>query len=393
MLWAKAHRHVLQGECAFGPLYGVSAARFCLGIAQQRKTALQCRQAACDRVGHVGQPADGCNQHEHCRDERDKAAHRHLPCVHRSPVLPQGDADHRRECGGGQQLGERRHGRRCNGRFDGQPTQASAQAAKAFGLTRLRPVQAHHAMRQNVFFHHIGQFVGRLLAAFGQAIQATGQRLHDPGDAGHHHGHNQCELPVQVKQIAQQCDEREAVARQAQQRLHQQGGARLYLVHHRVRERTGRLAAEKGHFCCQHAVKQRLPQREHAFVGNARQCVLGNELCNSPHQKNAQNGNWHHPQLQRALGETAVEQRLQQGRNERLGRCAHQGCHNGNHPGEALVPKIGREPRQPGAQVGGRSRLGGSGLGVRIGGVHVARILRFAAGPSHSLSQGCPDGV
>ena len=57
---------------------------------------------------------------------------------------------------------------------------------------------------------------------------------------------DQRELPVQIEQVDEQRDQREAVARQAQHRLHQQHGAGLHFVDHRVRQRAGRLAREQG---------------------------------------------------------------------------------------------------------------------------------------------------
>ena len=67
--------------------------------------------------------------------------------------------------------------------------------------------------------------------------------------AGHDHGHDQCELPVEVEQVAQQGHQGKAVTRNPQQGLHQQRGAGLHLVNNRIRQRAGALPCEQAHFC------------------------------------------------------------------------------------------------------------------------------------------------
>ena len=50
--------------------------------------------------------------------------------------------------------------------------QALAQAGKPLSLAFLRAVQPNHAVRQHVFFHHVGKLVRGLLAAFGEVVEA-----------------------------------------------------------------------------------------------------------------------------------------------------------------------------------------------------------------------------
>ena len=222
MVWPEGHRDPFQRQLAPDPIGAVLAATFGASFAQQGQAALQRRHATRDRAGNIGQAPDGGDEHQHGGDEGGKASHRDALGIHRPTALPECDADHHRQCGSGQQLGQRRHGGRCNRGFDGQPPQAVAEALEAPGLALLGTVQPDHAVGQHVFFHHIGQFIRGLLAAFGEVVQPLGQRLHDPGHAGHHHSHDQRQLPVQVEQVEQECDQCESVARDSHQRLHEQ---------------------------------------------------------------------------------------------------------------------------------------------------------------------------
>ena len=298
LVGSKGHTHPIQSDGAAHPGRRMAAALFGRCVAHQAQAPFQRGHAPGDRAGHIGQAADGGNQHQHRCDEGHKTAHRHIVRSACGAALPQRHANHRRQGGRRQQLGERRHGRRGDGRFDGQAAQAPAQGIEPAGLRCLRCMQAHHAMGQHVFFDHIGQFVGGLLAALGEVVEATRERLHDPGHARHHHGHDQRELPVQVQQVPQQGQQGEAIARDAQQGLHQQGGAGLHLVHHRIGQGAGRLAGEKTHFGGQQAVEQGRAQRQHAFVGNAGQRILADELGQTADQEDAHDGHGHHPELQ-----------------------------------------------------------------------------------------------
>ncbi|MNV59537.1 hypothetical protein D3C71_1519660 [compost metagenome] len=221
-------------------------------------------------------------------------------------------------------------------------------------------------------------------------------------------------MPVQVQEIHEQRDQREPIARKPQQRLDQQRGACLHLIHHGVGKCAGRLARKKSHLCRQHAIKQGLTQHQHTLVGDPCKRVLADKLRHTPYKKDAQNGQRNHPQLQGALGKTFIQQGLQQGGNQRLRHCAYQGRCNGNTPRQPLVAKINRQPPEARNQTGGGDgKRGFFGRGVCVFGLHVARILRLQVGcdsrrsaqcdsqremrlqnfVGHSLSQGCPRGV
>ncbi|MNT52639.1 hypothetical protein D3C72_1896730 [compost metagenome] len=87
-------------------------------------------------------------------------------------------------------------------------------------------------------------------------VEPLGERFHDPRHAGQQHRHDQGELPVGIEQVKQQCNHRETVARKHQKRLHDQGGAILYLVHHGIGQRTGRLFGKQAQVGIQHAIEQ-----------------------------------------------------------------------------------------------------------------------------------------
>ena len=376
MVGTKRHGDVAQRERALHAVLAVGAAGFCAGVAQQPQAALQGGDTPGHGAGHIRQAPDRRDQHQHGRNERHKPAHGHVLHIDGAPALPQRNADHHRQRGGGQQLGQRRHRRRGDGGLDGQAAQAAAQVGKALRLTPLCAMQAHHAVCQHVFFDHIGQLVGGLLAAFGEVVQPPRQGLHDPGDPWNHNGNDQRELPVEVQQIDQQRDQREPVARQAEQGLHQQGGTGLHFIDHRVGERAGRLAPKQSHLCGQYTIKQRLAQCQHAFVGNACQCVLAYKLGHATYEKDPQNRQGHHPQLQGALGKALVQQGLQKGGDQGLRDGAHQCGNNGQAPGHSLVAKVHRQPLQARHQGGGGIGCGGRRR-ARVGGLHVGRILRL----------------
>ena len=93
----------------------------------------------------------------------------------------------------------------------------------------------------------------------------------------------------------------------------------------------------------------------------------------------AQDGQWHHPQLEGALREAPVQQGLQQCGNQRLGDRADEGGNNGKAPGHSLVAKVDRQSAQAcGQACSGRGGSVGR-RGARICGLHVARILRLWA--------------
>jgi hypothetical protein len=204
-------------------------------------------------------------------------------------------------------------------------------------------MQAHHAVGQNVLLHHIGQLVGGRLAGLGDAVQAARQRLHDPGHTRHHEGHDQRQLPVQIDQVAEQGNQREAVARDAHHGLHQLLGAGLHLVDDGVGQRRCRLPGKQAHVGGQQALEQLLAQTQHAVIGDACQRVLSRELGQAANDEQADQKHRHRPQRQRASRKTAVEQRLEQCRHGGLGGCPHQRGQDGQTPGPALAREIRRQ--------------------------------------------------
>ena len=268
-----------------------AALRFRGCVVHQRQAALQCSQAARDRVGNIGQPANGRNQHQHRRDVGDKATDRQALFA----ALPERNHHDHRQRDSRQQLRERRHGGGCDCRLDGQAIQAVTQLVEAQCLRRFGPVQPHHAMCQHVFFHDVGQVVGGFLAKSREVVQALGQHLHDPRHAGHQQRNDHRELPVQVQQIEQQRDHREPIARQAEQCLHQQHRASLHFIDHGVRQGAGRLPRKQRQLSRQQSLEQHAAQALHAFVGNTGQRVLRYELGHAAHQEQRDDRDRNHP--------------------------------------------------------------------------------------------------
>ena len=315
LVLAKSHDHIAQFNRALYVGRALRAALLNLAVFHQCQPAFQSRHAAGDRVGHIGHAAQGGNQHQHGADEGHKAAYGHVVAA----ALPQGNTNHGRQCHRCHQLGGGGHRCRGNRGLDIELAQLLAEFDKPLRLRLLRTVQAHHAVCQHVFFDHIRQRIGGLLAAFGDAVQALGQGLHDPAHRRHDEGNRQCQLPVQIQQVGQQGHQRETVTRNGQKCLHQLRGPSLHFIHHRVGQGAGRLLGKQIHLCQLHPFKQILAQAQHAFIRNPRQRILPGKLCKPTDKKQPDDEQRHHPQIQGALGKTAVKQRLQQCGNQWLG--------------------------------------------------------------------------
>ena len=320
------------------------------GIVHQCQAPFKGSQPPGDGVGHIGQAFDGGNQHQHGGDEGHKTTHGRARG--RISALHQGDHQHQRQCDGGHDLGQWRHGGRGHGGFECQLSQPLAQGIESSNLLGLRTVQSHHAVGQHVFFHHIGQVVGRLLAFFGQTIKPTRQHFHDPTQTGRHRENHQGQLPIEPHQIAHQSQQGETIAGQADQSRHQLGGAHLHLVHHRVGQGAGRLTAEKRQIRPHQLGKKIAAQFFHAVIGDAGQGILRHKVSQTTHSEQSNDRQRNRPQRQFVLGKSVVQQRLKQGRDQGFGERRHQGGPHGQSPNPLLTDKIGLQSQQPLANAG-----------------------------------------
>ena len=328
-LWHIAHLHRVKANLATR-LRRYDGAGLSLRFGWHRldhgQTALQCRHAARDRVGDVGEAPDRGHQHHHGGHKGDETAHGDGALgIAGGLGLPECNREHGGECYGGDGLRQRRHGRSGHGGFERQLAQAAAQKAEALVLLFLRAMQAHHAMRQHVFLDHIGQFIRGLLALLGQTVEPARELAHDPRHARRQHHDHHRQLPVEVEQINHQRNQSEAVARQAHECLHQHGRSRLHLVHHGVGKAAGRLTGKQAQLGIHQAGEYIVAQPEHAIVGDARQRVLRSKLRNTAQNEHEQHSRRHHPQRQRAFSKTAIQQGLEHGRYGSFRQCSHQG--------------------------------------------------------------------
>ena len=403
-LWHIAHLHRVKANLATR-LRRYDGAGLSLRFGWHRldhgQTALQCRHAARDRVGDVGEAPDRGHQHHHGGHKGDETAHGDGALgIAGGLGLPECNREHGGECYGGDGLRQRRHGRSGHGGFERQLAQAAAQKAEALVLLFLRAMQAHHAMRQHVFLDHIGQFIRGLLALLGQTVEPARELAHDPGHAGHQHHDHHGQLPVQIEKVADQRDQREGVARQAEQGLHQHGGAALYFEHHGVGQAAGRLAREQPELGVEQAGEHVLAQLDHAVVGDAREGVLGRKACHTAHHEQRQHGGWNGPQLQRTLRETAIQQRLEQGRNTRFGQRAGQRGEDGKYPPFAVGAEIAGNPAQACRQglaghvgrCGRRCSIRRLRVGGRAGGgtIHGTRLFKVCKHCRRGSTSGVP---
>ena len=354
-------------------------AAFLLGLSlvDQVQSALHRRQPPRDRRRRLRQVLDRRDQHQHGRHERRETADGDAA----GGALPERRADHRRQRRRRQQLRQRRHGRGRDGGLHRQPAQLAIEAVEALALRGLRLVQAHHAMGQHVFFDHIGQPVGGLLAGLGDPVQPPRQHFHHERHAGEDHQHDQRQLPVEVQQVRHQRHQRQRVLDQGQHGIHQQCGAGLHFVDHCVGERAGRGLAEHRHRRVEQPVEQLAAQRHHRLVGHEGERILRHETGGAANREQSHQHHRHDPQAERAALKAAVQQRLHQGRDHGLGhrRDQDRGDHAGQGPAGAA--EIREKPRQPRPECPRRRRFVEA-----VGFVHAACSRGGVVTPSASSS-------
>ena len=185
---------------------------FGLHALEHFQPTFQRSKPAGDGARHIGQAPDGSHQHQHGGHKGGEIAHGdRMFSPMRSLGLPKGDRQHPRQRNGRNRLGQRRHGRERDRRLERQLAQSFAQVGKTLLLLALRAVQPHHAMRQHVLLHHVGQLVSCLLRLPGQSIQPARKPAHHPRHAGRQHHHNHGEFPVEIQQITHQRNRGKAV--------------------------------------------------------------------------------------------------------------------------------------------------------------------------------------
>ncbi|EWS64807.1 hypothetical protein Y695_01945 [Hydrogenophaga sp. T4] len=302
---------------------------------------------------------DRCNQHQHGGDKGHEVAHGHTA----AGALPQRHSNHGRQRGGGEHLCQWRHGGVGHRGLEGQAPQGNAESVKTLGLALLGTVQAHHAVGQRVFFHHIGQFVGGLLAGTREAVQTAREHTHHQNQAWKQQQHDQRELPVQVHQIAQQGQQRQAVLGQAQHGVDQHGRPRLHLVDQGVREFAGTLPGEQRHLGIVEPDKHGPPQVQQTQAGRVGQRILGQESRQTPHTKQPQQGNGHHPQIDVPLGKAPVQQGFEQSGDQGFGQGTHDGADGGQHDTALGGAEVRPELAQSLGDGSGGRRAGGFGIG------------------------------
>ena len=366
----------------------VRAALLGRAVGQQFQASLDRRQAAGDRRHHVRQVLDRRDQHQHCGDEGHEAADGRAAAA----ALPQRDDDHRRQRHRGEKLGHRRH--RAAGRDDLEqhPAQRQRMLVKAAGLGCGRTVQSNDTPGQHVFFDHIGQRVGRLLALTRQSVQPFAHAAHQQRHGGEQHADEQREPPVQPQQIGQQGQQRQRILDQREDRVDQLGGAGLHFVDQGVGQAAGRSQAEHRGLAVEDALEQRLAQRLHTAVGGPGQGVLRDEARRAAQREDAHDRHRHHPQRQLAGIEALVEQGLHQFGDQRLGGRADQRADEGHDDADPAVAKVRGD-------AGKALQQGGHGLGRTrqaqvSGSLGVApvrsRIIRPAARRSAAGCGGAP---
>ncbi len=172
-------------------------------------------------------------------------------------------------------------------------------------------MQAYIAVRQHVFFHHIGQVIGCGLALFGQPVKTPGQQLNHQRYRREQERDDQHQFPVEVNQITDQCHQRQHIARQFHDGIVQDDGAVVDLVHHSVRYSAGRLVRKQRKARAQQFVKHGLAQRLQPFIRHLGQGVLCNKARQPPDSEQQQERDRNQPEIKRTLLEPPVKQWLE----------------------------------------------------------------------------------
>jgi hypothetical protein len=340
---AVAHRDRLQRDAALRSFARIDAAGFGRRVLDQAHGPLHCSQAPGDRARDFGQALDGRDEHQHRRDEGCEG-----PDSDAFAALPQRDGDHHRQRGRGKHVSERRDRRRRHGGLHAQAAQRGAEPGEPAGLHLLRAMQADYAGGQDVLLDDVRQVVGGRLSRASDAIEAARHGPDEPGHGRHDQEHDQGQLPVQVQQIGQECDQGNAVLEQANHGVDQHRGAVLHLEHHGIRQCGGVLFAKQGKTRVEQPGEHIAAQRQQPVLGDLGQRQVGQKPGQAPDSEQEQQTCRDHPQGDSAGLEAAIEQWFEQGRRERLGgRCDH-GREHRRAPSAARAAKIGSQPAQGG---------------------------------------------
>ena len=238
---------------------------------------------------------------------------------------------------------------------------------KASGLRCLRRLQAHIAMGKHIFLNHVGQGIGRVLAVFGQPVQAPGKCAHDERDCRKEDRDDQSQPPVLVKQVAHQGQQGQTVAQQRGQGVDQQHRAGLNLIDEGVGEGTGRLLLKQAESGIQQFVKHGTAHQQQAAVGDLGQCQLRQETGEPAHAEKQDKDHRHHPDFECALLEPLVQQGLEQVGNHGLGQGKDQCRAQHQQPGRVGLAEIGQQASQSSDQLGWRFGCGRRHVGERLG--------------------------
>ena len=193
-----------------------------------------------------------------------------------------------------------------------------------------------------------------------------GDVFHQPSHGGQEEGHDQAQAPVQVEQVADQCQQGQAVARDAEQRVDQQVGARLHFVDQGVAQRARVLLPVELGVRVKQATEHGQAKLQQTHVGHLGQRHLSGESAQPPHGKQANQGDGNRPQRQAVVLKTFVQQWLEQRGDQGLCQRDHDHRDDGGHPsmqrlGEILASTAQARKRGQRRSHGGRVDAGVSG--------------------------------
>ena len=105
-------------------------------------------------------------------------------------------------------------------------------------------MEPYVSMSQHIFFNHIGQLVGGILAIAGYPEQPLRQGPHHISHRRKETRNDQRELPVQIHQVANQCHQRQRATGRYHQCADHEPRTGLNFVNDGVGQRAGVLVGE-----------------------------------------------------------------------------------------------------------------------------------------------------
>ena len=315
-------------------------------------------QPALQRRIELGEALDRRQQHEHGGHEGRELADRGAigdRVLHR-------DIDDDRQRDRGERVRHRRGERLGDDQAHVEAAQRLVCAQEAVRLVVLPAEDLDHLVAFDRFLQHVHHPAHRAQRPARHLAQPPGKQADEQGDDRHDGKRDEGQPPVEIEQPGEQPDHRDRIL----DGDGDHGGRRADdagdVVGHFRQQRAGALLVEMPGREAYQPRKHRRAQIEHHPVPDPLQAERRQESQNSAHEKNADDrpGEYRGRVARRARrGEPAVEQRLDERGEKRLGRRGADHAQHGQREHPGMRPDVGQQPQvQLSAPLAARLRHG-----------------------------------